>query len=380
MRKAVALLTAIVIAGVLVFVARRCASREAPAAAPHRVAVSVMAAMASNIELYVEATGNAVAFQEVDVSAQIAEKLMAVLVDEGTVVTAGQVLAELDVREAQAALDAASRTVDSVESSLGEAGASLTNALRTFERVKNLKQERVIGQQQYDESETAMKVAQSRAALAAALLNQARAKERELAVRVDRCTIRAPFAGIIAARHLDPGSYVAPGTPLLRLTQVNPLSVKVQMPEGQATDVRAGCPARVLVHANHGVMLTGTVLRVYPVVDERWRTQTVEIECPNYSGEAQPGMFAKVEIITGRSDTMLVPDSAIMRLPGSGITHLYTVQTGIAVRVDVTVTRKLGGFVAVRGPLPPGQDVVVKGQQRLQTGMAVEPIRTDMLP
>ena len=91
-------------------------------------------------------------------------------------------------------------------------------------------------------------------------------------------------------------------------------------------------------------------------------------------------MFAKVEIITGRSDAVLVPDVAVMRLPGSGITHLYTVQTGIAVRVDVTVTRKLGGFVAIRGPLAPGQDVVVKGQQRLQTGMAVEPVRTEMLP
>ena len=379
MRKTLVVFAVIVVAGVLALAVRRCARREAPAA-PHRVAVSVMPAVASNIELCVEATGNAEAHQEVNVSAQIAEKLMVVLVDEGTVVTAGQVLAELDVREAQASLDAASRTVDSVESSLGEAGASLTNAVRTFERVKNLKTERVVGQQQYDESETAMKVAQSRTALATALLNQARAKERELAVRVDRCTIRAPFAGIIAARYLDPGSYLAPGTPLLRLTQINPLSVKVQMPEGQATDVEKGCPARVLVHANHGVMLTGTVLRVYPVVDERWRTQTVELECPNDAGEARPGMFAKASIITGRSEAMLVPDVAVMRLPGSGITHLYTVQTGIAVRVDVTVTRKLGGFVAIRGPLAPGQDVVVKGQQRLQTGMAVEPVRTEMLP
>ena len=380
MKKFIAVVVIAMMAAGGIAVLRHGTGPQDPVAAPRHTAVSVMAVLASNIETCVMATGNAEAYKDVQVCAQVAEKVMAIAVNEGDVVTAGQVLAELDVRESRAALEAASRTVDSVESGQIEAGVSLTNAVRNFGRVKNLKAQNVVGQQQFDESETAMKIAQSRTALAAALLSQARAKERELGVQVERCTVRAPFDGVIAERNLDPGAFVSPGTPLVRLVKVNPLSVKVQVPEGQTASVKPGCPARVMVQASHPIELTGTVVRIYPAVDQRWRTQTVELECPNHTEAAAPGMFASASIVVGCERALLVPDIAVIRLPGSGITHVYVVQTDTATRVDVTVTKPVGAMLAVRGAFEAGQDVVVKGQQRLQSGMVVEPVRTEMLP
>ncbi|NLF39343.1 efflux RND transporter periplasmic adaptor subunit [bacterium] len=366
--------------GVYRAIARHRAAAGQGAAGERRVPVAVVPAVLSNIEAAVSATGDVESWEEVNVSAQVGEKLTVILVNEGDMLTAGSVIAELDDDEAQASYEAACATVRSMETGLNETYVSLTNTMRSFSRTEQLHAQNVIGQQEYDNADTALQLARTKVAIAAALLNQARAKQEELHVRLKRYTIRAPFEGVVAQRFFDPGSYVSPGEPIVRMTRVNPITVKAQLPEAAVSQVRPGCLVRVRLWGGNGAALTGSVVRIYPVLDARWRTQTVEVQCPNDAGAAQPGMFARLQIVTGTADALLVPDVAVMKLPGSGITHLYIVRDGLARRVDASIVQDLGALVSVTGDLAPGDLVIVKGQQRVQTGAAVDAIPTEMLP
>ncbi len=345
-----------------------------------RVPVATVPIITSNIELHVPATGTVQAWFDVEVSAQVSDNISVLYVDEGDVVTTGQALVQLDLREISAMCDAAVAARVSAEAAVRQMSATLTNTLRQFGRTEELFHEKVIGQQEYDDAETAVKLARGRYDVTIAECNRLAAQEKELVVRRERYTVRATFDGVIAQVHLDSGAYVTPSVPVVRMTRISPVKVQVELPETQAPDVRVGQSANVRIWTMAARVFTGTVARIYPALNARWRTQTVEIDCPNDEGQMRPGMFARAEIITGRAHAMLVPDAAVMQLSGSGITHVYTVTNGLAQRIDVTVISPLGAYVAVRGAVQAGQPVIVKGQLRVQTGTPVTVTRTEMLP
>jgi len=356
------------------------ANRTSVADARPRVPVATVPVIISNIEMHVAATGNVQAWFDVEVSAQVSDNISVLYVDEGDVVTTGQALVQLDLREINAMCDAAAAARVSTEAAVRQMNASLTNTLRQFGRTQQLFREKVIGQQEYDDAETAVTLARGRHDVTIAECNRLTAQEKELGVRRERYTVRATFDGVIAQVHLDSGAYVTPSVPVVRMTRISPVKVQVELPETQAPDVRVGQPANVRIWTMAACVFTGTVTRIYPALNARWRTQTVEIMCPNTEGQMRPGMFARAEIITGRTRALLVPDVAVMKLSGSGITHMYTVVDNCAQRIDVTVVTELGAYVAVAGTVHAGQPVVVKGQLRVQTGTPVIVTPTAMLP
>jgi len=358
---------------------RRAHRTTAPPARP-RVPVATVPVMSSNIETQVQATGNVQAWFDVEISAQVSDNISVLYVDEGDVVTAGQALVQLDVSEINAMYDAAVAARVSADAAVRQMSATLTNTLRQFGRTEQLFHEKVIGQQEYDDAETAVKLARGRHDVTIAECNRLRAQEKELVVRRERYTVRAPFAGVIAQVHLDSGAYVTPNVPVVRMTRISPVKVQVELPEMHAPHVHVGQPANVRIWTIVAQVFTGTVTRIYPALNARWRTQTVEIMCPNTEGRMRPGMFARAEIITGRTRAVLVPEVAVMKLSGSGITHLYTIVDGCAQRIDVNVVTELGAYVAVAGAVQAGQPVVVKGQLRVQTGTPVTVTPTAMLP
>jgi multidrug efflux pump subunit AcrA (membrane-fusion protein) len=180
---------------------------QAPPARP-TAPVAVVPIIASNIELRVPATGNVQAWFDVDVSAQVSDNMRALYVDEGDVVTAGQALAQLDMREIDAMYAAAIAARISAEATIRQMSATLTNALRQYDRSIELLREKVIGQREHDDTELAVKLARGRYDMAHAEYNRLAALEEELAVRRERYTVRAPFDGVIAQCHLDQGAYV----------------------------------------------------------------------------------------------------------------------------------------------------------------------------
>lgn len=343
------------------------------------VRVAVMPVILSNCEEVVWATGNVEAWQEADVAAQVADNVRAVYVQEGDVVTGGQVLVELDDEQARAMYAAAVAARKSAEAEVMLAETTYTNVATQFERVRKLFSEGVVGRQAYDDAETAMLVARGRLEVARSQLRRGQASEEELFIRLRRYSVVAPFGGVVARRYVDPGAFAGAGMPLVRLVRLHPVKVLVDIPEVQAQGVRRGQQVRVGVDAV-GMQVTGEVARVYPTLDARWRTRTVEVVCENEGRHLRPGMFARVEIVVGEGQEKFVPDSAVLRLPGSGLWHVYVVRDGKAVREDVEVVRTLGAWRIVRGEIAEGEPVIVKGGERVQSGMPVEAVSAEMLP
>jgi len=344
-----------------------------------RLSVAVMPVVLSNIETIIYATGNIEAWQEADIAAQVADNVHGVYVQEGDVVTAGFVLAVLADDQARATYEAAVAARKSGEAEVVLAETSYTNVATQFERTRTLYTEGVVGRQAYDDAETAMLLARGRLDVARAQLRRVEAAEEELRIRLQRYRVLAPFEGVVARRYVDPGAYAGAGMPIVRLVQINPVKVVADIPETQAEDVRRGLAVRVNVDAA-GAGVTGVVARVYPTLDARWRTRTVEIACQNDAARLRPGMFARIEIVTGRGERLLVPDTAVLRLPGSGLWHVYAERGGVAERVDVEVLGTLGPWRVVRGALAPGARVIVKGAERVQSGMMVDAVPVEILP
>jgi len=278
--------------------------------------------------------------------------------------------------QARATYEAAVAARKSGEAEVVLAETSYTNVATQFERTRTLYTEGVVGRQAYDDAETAMLLARGRLDVARAQLRRVEAAEEELRIRLQRYRVLAPFEGVVARRYVDPGAYAGAGMPIVRLVQINPVKVVADIPETQAEDVRRGLAVRVNVDAA-GAGVTGVVARVYPTLDARWRTRTVEIACQNDAARLRPGMFARIEIVTGRGERLLVPDTAVLRLPGSGLWHVYAERGGVAERVDVEV---LGTLRVVRGALAPGARVIVKGAERVQSGMMVDAVPVEILP
>src|SRR5262249_28848418 len=121
----------------------------------------------------------------------------------------------------------------------------------------------------------------------------------------------APVDGIIRERLVSPGNYVAAGSPMFSIVIVNPLRMRLAVPERGASSAKLGAPVRVIVEGDSNVY-TGKLVRVSPSIQEQNRTLLVEAEIPNEEGQLRPGTFARAEIATSAEQPVVfVPASAV---------------------------------------------------------------------
>ncbi|MEE9280624.1 MAG: efflux RND transporter periplasmic adaptor subunit [Myxococcota bacterium] len=192
--------------------------------------VMVERAAAHDVVDQIEATGQLLAKAEATVAAQVAGEVTDIAADEGTAVTLGQVIVEIDPERRQLELDDA-------RASLAQAEAQLEEADREFERVESLARSGVAPQARLDESRTAVQLARSRLLAARARLGLA---ERALA----DASVRAPFAGLVARRLVNRGEFVNVGQELFNLVALDPVEVEFFLPEVDSSRVAHGPDSR----------------------------------------------------------------------------------------------------------------------------------------
>lgn len=115
--------------------------------------------------------------------------------------------------------------------------------------------------------------------------------------QLEYATLRAPFAGVVAQRHLDEGSYVTPAAPVFTFMQVDPVKLNVECPERFVPALSAGLQAVVTVDALPGRQFTGTLERTPAAIDSKTRSANAEIIVSNPEGILKPGMFARVKFL-----------------------------------------------------------------------------------
>jgi RND family efflux transporter MFP subunit len=294
------------------------------------VSVNVVRAEPRNFELVSTQPATAEAFYEADLGAKVSGYVGELLVDIGSRVMAGQVLARI--------------TVPDMIQSRNAARAEVTGLESEHERIAMLVERNSM----------------TRGALAEATsrLDTARARQAEIEARMSYATIESPFDGVVTSRTIDPGDMVYEASspkggdqPLLRVAQVDVIRVKTYLPERESAWADLGDPATVVFDA-----LPGT------------RTMLVEIDLPNDDGRIRPGYYGQARIVLERREGALAIPSAALHFDG-GNTYVYIVaQDDSARRVPVGIGLDNAGWLEITSGLTGDERVVTGGTGTLVDG------------
>lgn len=243
---------------------------------------------------YFDAAGVAAAISEATLSTKLMGTVTAVLVQEGSRVTAGQPLLRIDARDllAKEAQVAAGRA---------EAEAVLQEAELHARRMEALYADGAAPRAQLDAALTGL-------ARARAAVETARAAGAELAAVRDYSVVSAPFAGVVIRRMVDPGSFAAPGAPLLVLQDASTLRASANVGPSEARSLTPGTAVTVVIE---GEAVAGTVEGVVPVPG--MSLHTVNVLVPNREGLHPAGGAAVLRIPGPVRPTMLVHGAALVR-------------------------------------------------------------------
>ena len=304
-----------------------------------------------------EATAEILANRHSNMRAEIAGRVVDVLVEPGDRVEEGRVLLRLDVGRPASAAQAANAAV-------AQSQARLAQAERELARTERLVQTGGLPEQRLDDAKDAVR-------LASAARDAARAEARLARRGLTDAVVRAPFGGTVVDRMVELGEYLAPGSPLLSLADTSMLKARVLLDPREAIDVAVGRPAVVTVYARPGESFTGRVVRVGEVIDPRTRRLPVEIELEDHQGRLRPGLVARFSVQTGEPEKVIrVPLDGIFERFGSQ--HVYVVDNGIARRRAIVLGPVRAGFAEVVGGIQPGETVVTKGVTRVVDGSKVQ--------
>lgn len=294
-----------VILGVGIFAATARSGESAPEGAAAPVNVT---AERRDLEVLAEAPGSIEPIRTVEVKSKASGEVLSVHVETGDRVEQGQLLAEIDPRDVQNALDQAVADLESAE-----VQASTTEANRT--RMEELRRTSVVTQQEYEGALQA--AASARAAVVRARTNLQLARERRSDV-----TIRAPIAGTIIADNVEPGQIIASatgnvsgGTILFTMADLSSMQVRTLVDETDIGQIQAGQSAQVTVEAYPGLRFRGEVYKIEPqaVVEQNVTTFPVLVRLANPENLLKPGMNAEVAVeIATRRGVVVVPNGAVV--------------------------------------------------------------------
>ena len=362
------------------------------------------------------------------VGTAVAGRIAESFVEPGDAVEANEKLSQLRLVAIQISLASAKADLDVATQRLAEsvagprkeelrrlearakgAKALVVNAQKRFERLSSLSERGASARRELDEATSAKESAEQNLIAAQAELEQAqagtrkeqlaqsramRAKAEEMLNQIqdqlDEHTIRAPFAGYLVKRLAEKGEWVAVGQPVAEIVELNPVEVRVAVPEEHVGTLAENQEVRGIVDAISGKdgkrrELVGRVFRIIPDADSRSRSFPVRIRIDNTESNGQPllkpGMLARVFLPVGKKEkVLLLPQDALVLDRNRTFVFAVdrSVQPPVVTRIEVETGPTKDALIQVkprgRHSLSEGSEVVIEGNERLATGQAVSPL------
>lgn len=310
-------------------------------------------------------------YQAVDIVARVPGFVERVLVDRGSVVKKGELLAELSAPEMKAQLAEHEAKALAIESQKAEAEAKLALANSTLERLRQAaKTPGAVAELEVIQADQSVKAQQALIRSIQTQAMAARAAAASLSEMLQYLEVTAPFDGVITERRVHPGALAGPAAGmLLRLEQISRLRVVVAVPEGEVTGIVRG--AAVPFSIQGGLSGTGTVSRLARSVDPKTRTMPVELDVQNAGGALAPGMYAEVTWpVRKAKGSILVPPTAVV----TTTEKMFVIRNngGVAEHVPVAKGAPAGDMIEVFGNLREGDLVVKRGTDEIRAGQAIK--------
>lgn len=344
--------------------------------------VQTVAAQMRSIPLLYTATGSIHARTESQLASQIMARVLSVKAQVGDRVVAQQVLIALDseetnasYRKAEAGRAEAQSSIAESDSNIAQAKANLDLAKLTTDRMADLFAKRSISQQEMDESNAKLKDAQASYEMARARreqlnnrIAQSDASLQEAQTARGYAMIRAPFAGVVTARNVEPGAMAVPGTPLLTIEAGTGYRLHASVEESQAANVHLNEPVSVFVDALQKEV-AGRVAEVSPVADSNSHSFTVKIDLPA-NAALHAGQFGHASFVTGNKQAITVPASAVVE--HGQLQSVFVADHGVARIRLVTLGDSKDGQTEVLSGLQPADQVIQPIPDGLSDGDRVE--------
>lgn len=290
----------------------------------------------------ISAEGMVEAVRQSTLAAQIQGQIVEIKVQVGDSVKAGQVLARIDPR-------AAEQVVSGSQSQLAEAQAGLTNAMRAYERNKQLFAQNFISKAGLDQAVLDFKAAQARVGALQASAGQASTAKTFT-------TITAPYSGVVAATLVEVGDMATPGRPLMTVFDPTSMRVVATLSQSNLRAVKLQMPVQIEVPYLKR-SLTAKQVTLVPLVDSRTHTAKLRLELGDATG-LLPGQFARAYFATGVARKLVIPDGAVLRR--SEVTAVYVLGEGDQAQLrQIRVGEAMGGLTEVLSGLREGERIAL---------------------
>jgi len=187
--------------------------------------------------------------------------------------------------------------------------------------------------------------------------------------------LTSPINGVVALRNYDSGDIYAgnPLSPVLQIQQIRPVKLLINVSESQYNKIKVGMLAKIKVDILGDEELNGRVSLIYPTLDARTHTFSVEISIPNTNVKVRPGMYARATFNLGNLNNVVVPDNSIVKQSGSGDRYVYVLNDDHTVSyTKVTLGRRLDANYEILSGLKSGDKVAVTSLTKLRDGANVE--------
>jgi membrane fusion protein, multidrug efflux system len=376
-------------------------------APPPAVDVTTVSAITRELPRYFEATGSLAGDQQTDVAPSIAGKVVAIGVDLGSYVKQGQMIVRLDdvdlklrVAQAQAQVEQSRAALRQAEEKVAvragqpfdpnrvpevtSAKVGLDLAEKNLRRAEKLVESGDVAREFYDQQraqrdqakelyESAIsKARQDFAAVATARANVSNAESQLALARsnLSYAVVFSPIDGYVAERTADLGEYVSPTAKVATVVRINPMRIRMDIPEQAIPEVQLGQSVSVTTSAWPDKNFGGRIARISPNVSAESRTLTVEAEIENSSGVLKPGQFATVRILQRRNEpAILVPARAVRT--EAGVSRLFVIKDGHAQQRLVQLGQTEGDLVEIKTGVAADEQVATSNVEQLSDGVAV---------
>jgi len=404
-----------------------CSGRKAVEASDQRqktISVPTVRAVEREVPAAFSENGSFMADESSDIAPPVAGRVIATPVNVGDFVKQGQVLCELDHRDAQLKLDQARAQLEQAQFALRQAQSRLgLNGEATFDpnlvpevvaaratyesaaasarlaaadsrRYENLVNSGDVSRSAYEKAHTQQETAEAQANAAKeqyeAQLNAARQNYRGVEMSqaalasfrsqleqaqkgLEDTTVRAPFDGFITARPVAAGQYVAATNKVVTLVRISTLKLQLQTPEQRAASAKVGMTVVAHVAAYPDREFTGKITAVNPSVDPNSRVFVLEARFNNAKAELRPGMFSTARVLLpGGENAVFVPQQAVNKDKTTDAYQVFVVENGAARLRVVVIGDPDGGLLRITNGLTGRETVATSHQSELFDGAPVQ--------
>ncbi len=346
---------------------------------PRVITVATVAPFKQDLDIRLTYTADITPNQVVNLFSRVDGYIAKVYVEKGDLVKANQLLIEIDHADYRHAVNQAKANLAAARARVAQQDASVRNTTLTLNRMQALIKDQFVSQQDLDNAQVAYDTA-------VAALDSLRAQVQQMDVALAQAEtnlaysyIRAPFAGYVAERNLDLGSYVSGTTGgtstmsrgILTLHEIQTIRILIEVVEKDVPLIQVGQKAEVRAEAYPNRVFEGTVTRIVQALNRATRTMTIEIDLPNKDHVLKGGMFARVEVLVGtHRNAIQIPIDAVSRLEDSQ--YVYIVCEGKAQRVPVEIGVRDESRVEITKGLDGSEQVIISGKDLAHDGAPVQ--------